>query len=107
MGNPKVWLFVTPSVGYLGDHGLIISVSTEIDLTDATSYVFHVSKPNGVQVDWVPTPEEDLTTGILNYTVEEGDLDVSGFYLLQAEVSWGGNRFVGEPATIEVLPDCK
>jgi len=92
---------------YLGDYGLILSVSTEIDLTDATSYVFHVSKPNGVQVDWIPEPEEDLTTGILNYIIESGDLDISGSYLLQAEVAFGIKRFVGESAIVEVLPDCK
>jgi len=92
---------------YVGDYGIIISVSTEIDLTGATSYVLHVSKPNGIQVDWNPKPETDLTTGILNYFAESGDLDTSGSYLLQAEVAFGGKRYIGEPATIEVLPDCK
>ncbi len=87
---------------YLGDYGVIVEVSTGIDLTLATSYELSITKANGRKVSWSPTPVVPLTGGLISYTTISGDLDVAGDYKLQAKVRFVSGYFIGETAVFHV-----
>jgi hypothetical protein len=75
---------------YVGDVGTKIIVDGGEDISSATVMRLYVKKPDGVIVTW-NAALEGVTK--LTYTVQAGDWDIAGRYLLQAYVvtpSWTG-----------------
>lgn len=87
---------------YVGDYGVIVRVSTEINLTSATGYALKVYKPGGRKEDWIPTIELPATGGFLLYTTVSGNFDEAGTYKLYAEVTFASGKFLGEVATFRI-----
>jgi len=88
---------------FVGDYGVIIRVSTGIDLTSSTVHKFKIYKPNGIKIDWIATIELPAIAGVLTYTTIANDLDVKGEYKLQAEVTFPTGNFLGEVAVFKVF----
>ena len=78
-----------------------IQVTVDYNLTDATSTVFLVTKPDGTTVTWTPTVT-NATTGVMSYNTIAGDLDIIGTYVLQPKVEFSGKKYFGDPVTFEV-----
>jgi len=87
---------------YVGEVGLKIKVNTGVDLTNATSTLILVEKPDGTKVDWTATIE-DASNGIIYYETQSGDLNQSGIYYIQAKVTFSdGDTLFGERAELIV-----
>jgi hypothetical protein len=87
---------------YQNDWGVVFSVLVSIDLTLATAYKLKIIKPDGRNVEWIPTVVSPATSGYLTYTSVSGDLDVVGNYKLNAYVTFTTGVFTGETAVFRV-----
>jgi len=88
---------------YIGDVGIKVKVETGIDLTDATTCVIKVAKPNGQLKEWAAVRESPYTSGILSYVTIGIDLDVAGTYLGMAYIETsGGGKYFGESFSFQV-----
>jgi len=90
---------------YKGSQKVRITVQTGIDLTLATSYVLLVLKPDGRNVEWIPTIDTPATAGNLGYTTDSAgkDLDVSGTYYIQSKVGFAGSvLYYGETGMFKI-----
>lgn len=87
---------------YQNDWGVVFSVSVGIDLTLASTYKLKINKPDGRNVEWIPTVATPATTGYLTYRSVSGDLDVVGNYKLNAYVTFSTGVFTGETAVFRV-----
>lgn len=82
---------------YKDDVGTEIILDCKEDITDALSYLIKVKKPNGDLVEW-KAELKPATTTKMRYFIQEGDLDQSGRYFLQAYpelASWKGRGETG------------
>jgi len=85
------------------DIGVVISVDVGEDLSKATSYIFHITKPDGIKTDWIPVVGGDSPVdGILEYSIVVGDLNLPGIYRLESEVLFAGKRLVGSKVVFKV-----
>jgi len=76
---------------YVDDIGTIIEVDMGEDITAATDMEFHVQKPDGSKITWMP---KIAGTQKLRYVTAEGDLNMAGDYRIQPELrlgSWWGH----------------
>jgi hypothetical protein len=72
---------------YIDSYGTEIRVNTGLDLTDASSHVFKVLKPNGQEVTWTATRESPDTEAITisvdavfgTFTRSSGSFSTDGF----------------------------
>jgi hypothetical protein len=87
---------------YKNDWGVVFSVSTGIDLTNATAYKLKIIKPDGRNVEWSCTVATPATSGFLSYTSVSGDLDVDGNFKLNAYITFANGVFTGETAVFRV-----
>jgi len=87
---------------YCDDIGIEISVDVGENLTEASSYIFHITKPNGLKVDWIPVVGADPVDGILTYTTIVDDLILPGVYKLESEVLFAGKRLIGSKVVFKV-----
>jgi len=92
-----------------GTTGRTIELDTKIDLTPfagvgATLQIL-VQRPNREETAWTPTfKDSDPTNGILSYSLQTGDVDQPGDYLLHANVDDGaGQNLIGELVSLKVL----
>ena len=85
---------------YKNEVGTIINVDCGCDLTTATSTVFNIRKPSGIEVMWPAILEG---TNFLRYISIEGDFSETGLYLLQADVSLPGWIGLGGTASFEIF----
>jgi hypothetical protein len=85
---------------YVGDIGVKIEMSVNIDVSLISLAKFVCRKPNGRTVEWVA--QIDATNGILYYITQEGDLNISGEYKIQPYVEMGDFKGRGEPAILRV-----
>jgi len=80
---------------FKNDVGTIIRVDTGFDLTAATATNLVILKPNAQETVWIGTRNATSIT-MIDYTIQSGDLDVIGDYLIQSYVefpaptSWHG-----------------
>jgi len=88
---------------FVGDYGVIIRVSTGIDLTNATAQKYKIYKPNGIKTNWSANIVVPAIDGILTYTTVANDFDIKGEYKLQAEVTFAAGNFLGEVAVFKVF----
>lgn len=72
---------------YVGMTGLRIRVDTGIDLSSASKVALKVRKPSGVEEEWIGFANRTY----IEYDVQSGDLDETGFYKIQAYVELPGN----------------
>jgi hypothetical protein len=71
---------------YSGDIGQLISIDTLIDLSEASSTQFQVSRPDGSIVIWNNLTISTGSTGlqsVLTYVTRINDLGLAGEYKLQ------------------------
>lgn len=86
---------------YVGAVGVLITLATGQSLEAATLMEIHVLKPDGTTATWTATKSE--TSGSIEYTTVDGDLDLAGYYALSAYVEWGeSSTHLGEPCSLEV-----
>lgn len=71
---------------FVGDIGVTFRVYAGIDISNATSIVMRVKKPNSALVAWTATVAEDNNYYAVYKTVED-DLDLEGDWLLSLEVT--------------------
>lgn len=79
------------SKNYQNDVGTLLRVDVGADITDATTTTLYVTKPDGETVEWAGSVS-DCNKEIW-YTIQAGDWDQAGEYLLQAFVTtpaWSG-----------------
>jgi hypothetical protein len=78
------------------DVGILFRVYSKYSLTDATSIVFDVKKPDGNVETWTATMASD-NNYYAEYTTVSGDLDIVGEWKLSLQIQLsGGKIFTGE-----------
>jgi hypothetical protein len=87
---------------FVGDYGIVVRVSTGIDLTGATALKIKVLKPNGNESTWTATAILPITTGDITYTTTLSDFSVAGTYKIQAEITFSSSKFLGETTSFRV-----
>lgn len=78
---------------YVGDIGTVIILECGISLSPATALAIEVLKPDLTTIEWMATKHTGETDTSLKYVTQEGDLDQSGTWELQAKVilpEWTG-----------------
>lgn len=81
---------------YKNDVGTKFIVSTEADLTGATSHKLIIRKPDKSTIEWTTKIEGNATEGEISYITKNGDLDQAGLYKGNAYVEFGSYKFTGE-----------
>lgn len=78
---------------YVGAVGVVVKVDTQRNLSDVVNAKIMVRKPNGDIVEWPASIEGSY----LVYVTKDGDLDVDGFYKIQAYIeTTDGKKEYGE-----------
>lgn len=67
---------------YVGDTGKILRVALKEDLTDMTTVIYEITRPDKTKVNWTGNVEV-ASTGIVYYPTVEGDLNQSGDWTFQ------------------------
>lgn len=79
---------------YEDDIGTEIKIDMDESMETATGITFEVKKPNGEEESW--SGIQIIETTKLKYTIQAGDLDVSGTYKIQPKLtlgSWTGKGY--------------
>lgn len=84
---------------YKGNNGFKIIIDCGINMTSATNRYIHAKKPSGNTVSWPASVEG--TTG-LSYTVQTGDLDEAGEWVLQPAATIGSWQGRGDSVPLMV-----
>lgn len=85
---------------FVNDIGTKLVIDMHTDLTGATALKFSVIKPTGIKVTWTPTI---FNTSMLSYTIQAGDLDTDGVYVVQPSFSLPVNgSYSGTMVSFEV-----
>lgn len=71
-------------------------INSGCDLSGLTTAVIKISKPNGIDVDWIP---QTIGTNSITYKTQAGDLDQAGKYRIKRTVYTfaTGDVFMGQP----------
>ena len=88
---------------YVGDIGTEIIVDCGSDIAGATTHELQVRKGDGTIVTWDATVDGQS----LKYITKNGDINVHGTYILQANVAVDGWSGLGSMATFNVLKQWK
>ena len=86
---------------YVGDEGVTIKLYTGITLTGATVTRFNVKKPDDTETTWTATID-GTDAQYMNHTLESGDIDSVGVYLIRAYVEKGTLKKPGHPVELKV-----
>lgn len=84
---------------YVGDVGTEIILDCGQSIASATTTDIKVTKPNNTTDTWTGSI---YNTNYIKYTIQTGDLDVVGPWLLQAYVVTPSGTWRGETAKMEV-----
>lgn len=84
---------------HLGDIGTLIEVDTCSDISSATAVSLIVEKPDGTVEEWIGYVYD---TTKIRYVTQEGDLDMTGRYYLQAKVVLPSGEVFGDMANFSV-----
>lgn len=87
---------------YVGDIGTLIKLSTGVNLTDATDQSIFYKKPGGTEIEKAALVESPASSGIIYFTLADGDFDEAGEYKFQAWVEFPSGEWYGETATLTV-----
>ena len=68
--------------------GAVLRIDTGVDLTGNTGLYIYVKKPDGTTATW--TASIDTDTSFMTYTIQTGDLNQSGGYIISSAASWAG-----------------
>jgi len=71
---------------YINTIGTRVRFITDEDLTNMSSLVVKVKKPDDTEVEWTPVIVENIAKGIIYYDTVAGDQDQAGTYFVQAYV---------------------
>ena len=86
---------------YLGDIGTVITVSTGVDLSAASTAELKIKKPDKTVTTWAASVSGGDNTQLV-YTVVADDFDQAGTYKVQAYIvtaSWTGR---GNTASFDI-----
>jgi hypothetical protein len=83
---------------YKGQSLLTIKLETGLDISSASVKKINYKKPNGTIGSWVATV--DGTTK-LSYNVNQGDINQSGKWKMQAFVTIGGKDGYGDSVEVD------
>ena len=89
---------------YIGDIGTIIKVDTDEDLTGATGLSLVVKKPDDTIVSWSASISD---TQYLSHTIGSGEIDMIGYYCVQAAFTLGSWSGRGKPDKFKVYETCE
>jgi hypothetical protein len=90
---------------YKGSIGIILNISTTVDLTTASTTYLKVVAPYGASINWIGSKTATPADGIISYTIQSGDLDDIGNYIFQSYIVMvDGSTYIGDPVTIKVKP---
>ena len=68
---------------FVGNYGFVVTVDFgDDDVSGADSYTLYVTKPDGTTTSWTAGINGSDSSQI-QYTVQSGDLDTAGYYLIQ------------------------
>lgn len=81
---------------------LTIELDTGYDISAATSVKILYQKPGGTKGEWVGSVSD---TTKITYSVQEGDLDTAGTWILQAYAVVGSKVGYGAYAYMDVDPN--
>lgn len=84
---------------YVGDYGTVFTVNCGEDISAATVTQINIKKPGGSEIDWTASI---YGTNYLQYTIQDGDLDESGVYKVQAALTLPSWKGLGETDTFTV-----
>lgn len=85
---------------YVGNTGTLISLNTEISLSDASLVQILILKPDGSNVTWT-----GLAVGPnIQYITIAGDIDQPGTWFLQASVQKSSGTLSGETVPLYIYP---
>jgi hypothetical protein len=85
---------------YVGDTGTVLTLDCGTSVSTATVRRILYTKPSGVTGAW--TAAASGTDSIAYTTTAASDLDVAGIWLLQAEVTTAGGKWLGETVELQV-----
>lgn len=96
-------------VGTVSPYAIAITVTTSPDVvgTDVTSARMEVLRPDRTTVDWSPVTVSGgtATTVVVNHTLQAGDLEQAGDYLILCWLTAGGvERRTSVPARAAARP---
>lgn len=83
---------------YVGMSGVKLIVDTGINLNGASKVALKVKKPDGTEVEWIGTASGTK----IEYVLQDGDLDQTGAYKIQAYVEFGTSKMYGDTEGIYV-----
>ena len=75
-----------------GDQGVELVIYTPTDIPDTATARLEVTKPSGATANWsltIADSDDSRYASMLTYTVQSGDLDESGDYVLEVYVDMG------------------
>ena len=81
---------------------VVLKLETGVDLSTATRLKIKYQKPNGERGEWEASVGDPPTT--MEYKVKEKDLDVDGWWRLQAYAEFPTWRGHGKIAHLDVDP---
>ena len=84
---------------FVGDVGTVIILDTKVNITTATVRKILAEKPSGQSVEWTASLEG---TTAIKYTIQAGDLDQEGIWMIQAYVEMPGWQGRGDSVRLEV-----
>lgn len=87
------------SAVFVGDVGTQIVLDCGVDISTSTVRKIEAKKPSGVKVLWTATLDG---TQRISYTLQAGDLDAAGGWVLQAYIEMPGWSGRGEMARLDV-----
>lgn len=73
---------------YVGSVGVRIDVRLQEDLSQAANMAYHVRRPDGLDVVWMPIVLASDNQG-LSYTTKPGDIGLAGTYKMQVYLQLG------------------
>ena len=86
---------------YVGDENTEVRIDMQEDLTGYNSVKFKVKKPDGTEVEWLPSVSNNTSgvASLLKYFVQGTDINLRGIYKIQPFVSFAGG-WVGRGETV-------
>ena len=96
-----------------GDYGAIVTFAMRtredavFDLSTATTVQGYLSKPDGTVSSKTASKVGDGSTGQMQITIADGDLDQDGEYMLEPEALFSSGQYAGTPYRFTVRPSAR
>jgi len=76
---------------FVNQSKLRIQLTTNVDITEATSLLIKYEKPDGTTGSWVANSSDD-TNGVIYYDLTDGELSTNGNWTFWAYVTFSDGR---------------